>query len=108
MSGSWEGGGNDRKGDSSVRAWWFLVVPPLLGGHIGDTPVKGDQLIIYASPFPWWRKLEKSRGEVKSIPALWGDSRSLRELGKSVGETGRQRMLPGVQRALELLFPRIS
>lgn len=44
--------------------------------------------------------MEKSRGEVKSIPVLWGDSRSLRELGKSVGETGRQRMLPGVQRAL--------
>lgn len=52
MSGSWEGGGNDRKGDSSVRACWFLVVPLLLGGSIRDKPMKGDQLIIYASPLP--------------------------------------------------------
>lgn len=27
-------------------------------------------------------KLEKSRGEAKSIPVLWGDSRSLRESEK--------------------------
>lgn len=89
------------------ETWGFSVVLLLLDGPIGDKQEQGDQILIYASLPPWWRKLEKSRGEAKSLPVVWGDSWSLGEVGRSVGGTGRQRCYR-VPRALCIFGPERS
>lgn len=67
--------------------------------------MEGDQVTISASlpPSSDVEKVGKNRREAKSIQVSEGDSRSLSEWGRGVAEAERQRMLPGVQRALWII-----